>query len=90
MIGIDETDFRLVVGRSQIDYNPNKEEENLRRHKRSLQDALPILEKVILPINSKPFLTKGPFERNGKVRHKRIGVDKNSQIVFFVTTMRPD
>jgi uncharacterized DUF497 family protein len=79
-----------VIGRSKIDYDPNKEEENLRRHKRSLQDALPILEKVILPINSKPFLTKGLFERSGEVRHKRMGVDKNDQIVFFVATMRLD
>lgn len=89
-LGIKKTDFRLVIGSSQIDYDATKEDANLQTHRRSLKEALPILENVIFPINRKPFITHDGTERNGEIRHKHMGLDKECKIVFFVTTMRPD
>lgn len=87
---IEETDFRLVFGRSQIDYDASKEKANLKAHGRSLKEALPILENFIFPINKKPFITHEPTERNGEIRHQHMGLDNEGMVVFFVTTMRPD
>ncbi len=89
-LGIKETDFRLVIGRSQIDYDTSKEETNLKTHGRSLKESLPILQDGILPISSKPFISHEPTERNGEIRHQHMGLDNKGKIVFFVTTMRPD
>jgi uncharacterized DUF497 family protein len=87
---IKETDFRLVFGRSQIDYDVGKENTNLKIHGRSLKEALLILRNVILPTNIKPFITHEPTERDGEIRHQHMGLDQKGKIVFFVTTMRPD
>ena len=89
-LGIKKTDFRLVIGSSQIDYDTSKEDANLQTHRRSLKEALPILENAIFPINRKPFITHDSTERNGEIRHQHMGLDKECKIVFFVTTMRPN
>lgn len=89
-LGIKETDFRLVIGGSQIDYDASKEAANLKTHGRSLKEALPILENFILPVNRRPFITHDPTERSGEIRHQHMGLDQQGNIVFFVTTMRPD
>ena len=89
-LGIKETDFRLVIGRSQIAYDASKEDANLKRHGRSLKEALPILQNFILPINRKPFITHEPTELDGEIRHQHMGLDQEGKIVFFVTTMRPN
>jgi uncharacterized DUF497 family protein len=89
-LGIKKTDFRLVFGGSRIDYDATKEDANVQKHKRSLKEALPILVNAVFPINRKPFLTHDGIERNGEIRHKHMGLDKEGKIVFFVTTMRSD
>jgi hypothetical protein len=48
-LGISEHDFRLVFGRTKIDYDTNKEEANKNRHGYSLRRAVSLLERIIMP-----------------------------------------
>ncbi len=89
-LGIQRYDFRLVIGRTKIDYDPNKEDENREKHHYSLASAVHLLEKIILPIRPTPYLRRGPFVENNEIRHNHMGVDDNGKVVFMVTTMRPD
>jgi len=89
-LGICNYDIRLVFGRTRIDYDTTKEEENRKKHGYSLESAVDILEKVLWPISSIPLITYGPFRENDEVRHVHMGVDDGGEVVFFVTTMRPD
>ncbi|MGC9207918.1 hypothetical protein [Acidithiobacillus sp.] len=82
-------DFRVLIGRTCIDYDPNKEQIN-RKHKHySLESAAYLLQRLVLPIPSPLFMTKGPFEENGEIRHNHMTLDDNGNVLFFVTTMRP-
>ena len=89
-LGIKETDFRVVIGRTKIDYDLNKEDYNRKEHGYSLESAVDLLERWILPIASTQFITSDPIEKNGEIRHQHIGVDDSGNIVFIVTTMRED
>ena len=89
-LGIKDTDFRLVIGRSKIDYDPEKEEINRKKHGYSLESAVYLLERWLLPIESPPFITSDPIEKNGEIRHQHMGLDDEDNVVFMVTTMRPD
>jgi uncharacterized DUF497 family protein len=89
-LSIRNYDFRLIVGRTKVDYDRDKEDENRKKHGYSLESAVYLLERDILPINSKPFITSDPFKEGGEVRHIHMGVDDNGYVVFMATTMRPD
>jgi len=89
-LGIPDYEFRLIFGKSKIDYDVNKETINRQKHGYSLESAVHLLEKVLLPINSTPFLYSDAFRENGEVRHMHMGVDHEGHILFMVTTMRPD
>lgn len=89
-LGIKETDFRLVFGGSAVDYDHNKELTNRKKHGYSLESAVHILTRWLLPISSLPFITRGPLETNGEIRHEHMGVDDAGNVVFMVTTMRPN
>ena len=89
-LSIRNYDFRLVVGRTKVDYDRAKEDENRKKHGYSLESAVYLLERDILPINSKPFITSDPFKEGGEVRHMHMGGDDNGYVVFMATTMRPD
>jgi uncharacterized DUF497 family protein len=87
---IKQTDFRVVFGGTKIDFDLDKEDYNRKEHKYSLQSAVDLLERWILPITSTPFITSDPIERNGEIRHQHIGVDDSGNVVFIVTTMRTE
>jgi uncharacterized DUF497 family protein len=89
-LGIHATDFRLVFGRSKIDYDHQKEVLNRKKHGYSLESAVYILQNWLLPIRSHPFITSDPVVKGGEIRHQHIGVDEENNVVFIVTTMRPD
>jgi len=90
-LGIPNHEFRLVFGRTTIDYDANKEEENRKKHGYSLESAVYILKRVLFPPgNSLPYAVSDAFTENGEVRHMHMGVDDNGYVVFMVTTMRPD
>ncbi len=89
-LSIPDYEFRLIFGRTRINYDPNKETINLQKHGYSLGIAVQLLEKILLPINTKPFATNDAFKEGGEVRHMHMGIDDDGNVVFMVTTMRPD
>jgi uncharacterized DUF497 family protein len=89
-LSIQNYDFRLVIGRTKIDYDRDKEDENRKTHGYSLESAVYLLERAILPIDATPFITSDPFKESGEVRHIHMGVDDMGCVVFMVTTMRSD
>ena len=89
-LGIDKTDFRLVFGHSKIDYDHQKEETNRKKHGYSLESAVYLLERWLLPVQSAPFITSDPIKNGGEIRHQHMGVDDGDNVVFIVTIMRPD
>ena len=46
---IAEHEFRVVFGRTKIDFDPNKENANQRRHGYSLESAVSLLRRIIMP-----------------------------------------
>lgn len=85
-----KTDFRLIIGRTGIDYDRNKEEINRKRHGYSLESAVYIFERALLPIGAPIMFTSDPIERNGEIRHNHLAIDDQKNVVFIVTTMRPN
>lgn len=87
--GIPSWEFRLSLGRTRIDYDPDKEEANRRKHGYSLESAVEQLERILLPLGiPSPSMTSDAFMEEGEVRHMHIGVDDCGKVVLFVTTMR--
>ncbi len=84
-----ETDFRVIIGSTQIDFDPDKEEANRKKHKYSLLSAVHLLQRLILPMAQPPFITRDASASNGEVRHEHMTVDGEGNVVFCVTTMRP-
>lgn len=90
-LGIPEWEFRVVIGRTKIDYDPEKEHLNRSKHGYSLESAVEQLERMILPIGSPPpRITSDGFSEGGEVRHMHMGVDDLGKVILMVTTMRPD
>lgn len=87
-LDIPAHEFRLVFGRTKIDYDPNKDEEN---RKYALESAVWLLEKLVLPIGaSRPYAVSDSFVENNEVRHMHMCVDDGDNVVLLVTTMRDD
>ena len=90
-LDIPEWEFRLVFGRSKIDYDPNKESANRKNHGYSLESARQLFERMLLPTGSPPpYWTKDRSNEYGEIRHRHMGVDDSGKVIFVVTTMRPD
>ena len=89
-LGIKQTDFRLVIGTSSIDYDHNKEELNRKKRGYSLESPVYLLERWLLPVGGPPFITHDPVKVNDDIRHQHIGIDDEGKVVFMVTTMRPN
>lgn len=89
-LGIPEYEFRLIFGRTRIEYDENKDESNIKKHKYSLESAAHFLERLMLPVPQPPFITSDPFEENGEVRHMHLSIDDSGNVVLFVTTMRDE
>jgi len=85
----DDTDFRLIIGETGVEYDPEKEEINREKHSYSLESAVHIFEQAILPIGTPALFTSEPVEVNGEIRHKHLALDDHKNVVFIVTTMRP-
>ena len=88
--GIAAHQFRLILGRTRIEYDENKEFSNRKKHGYSLDSAVHYFEQLLLPIRSEPFLTSDPFIENDEVRHMHMGLDDRGDVVLFVTTMRDE
>lgn len=89
-LGIPQYEFRLIFGRTKIEFDENKEEINRKKHGYSLESAVHYFERLLLPLTPIPFMTSDSFIENGEIRHMHIGVDDCGDVVIFVTTMRDD
>ncbi|WP_084164377.1 BrnT family toxin [Rheinheimera texasensis] len=89
-LGIPEYEFRLVFGVTKIEYDKSKEDVNRTKHGYSLESAVYYFERLLLPLNRKPFMTSDSFVENGEIRHMHMGVDDSGYVVLFVTTMRDE
>ncbi|WP_082820129.1 BrnT family toxin [Desulfuromonas sp. DDH964] len=90
-LGIPEYEFRLIFGRTRIEYDQDKELVNRQNHGYSLESAVHYFENLLLPAGpSSPFMTSDAFLENDEVRHMHMGLDDSGKIVLFVTTMRDD
>jgi len=90
-LGLEEHDFRLIFGRTTIEFDPDKEEVNRAKHGYSLLSAVALMEQVLLPLSpSPPFATSDAFRENDEIRHMHLGVDDGGKVVLIVSTMRPD
>jgi uncharacterized DUF497 family protein len=90
-LGIQEHDFRVIIGRTKIEYDLAKEESNRKKHGYSLESAVQPLERILLsPFSNKPFLIHENFIEKGEVRHMTMWVGDANEVLFMVTTMRPN
>lgn len=90
-LGIPEYEFRVVIGTTSIDYDPAKEDENIRKHGYSLESAAHLLHRLVFPFGeSQPHRWTDGFLENGEVRHMHLSVDDGGKVVLMVTTMRPN
>jgi uncharacterized DUF497 family protein len=77
--------FRLRLGTTRIEFDPDKEESNRQKHKYSLSCAVDVFESALLLQTA--FVTSDPFMENDEVRHIHLA-DYRGRIVLIVTTMR--
>jgi uncharacterized DUF497 family protein len=90
-LGIPDYEFRVVFGRTKIDYDISKEELNRKKHGYSLESAVHLLRRIILPLGGEPpHIVSDAFIENGEVRHNHLTLDDSGEVVLMVTTMRPD
>lgn len=80
-------DFRLVIGSTQVDYDRDKEVHNRTKHGYSLESAVHLFTRLLLPIPQPQFITRDASTVEER-RHEHMTVDDQGKIVFLVTTMR--
>lgn len=87
----EDSDFRVIIGRTGVVYDPDKEDTNSKKHGYSLLSAVRFLERLSLPFG-KPaaFFTSEIYERNGEIRNNHLTLDDEKILVLMVTAMRPD
>lgn len=90
LLGIPDWEFRVVFGKTKVEYDPHKEQINRKKHGYSLESGVQQLERMIFRIGRPPpCMTSPSFVENGEVRHQHMGVDDSGKVVLMVTTMRP-
>ena len=87
-LGVPEYEFRLVFGGTRIEYDPAKEKGNRKKHGYSLESAVYLMERLLLPIGGVIFATSPPMRVKGEVRHGHMTVDEHGKVLYIVTTMR--
>lgn len=89
-LGVADWEFRVVFGRTRVDYDIDKEYVNREKHRYSLESAVSLMESIILPMGGPPRITSDGFLEAGEVRHMHMTVDDCGKVVLMVTTMRPE
>ena len=84
---IPEWEFRIVIGRTKIEYDFDKNDENRGTHKLDLESATYLLSKWIT--SPKQIITSDGFRENDEIRHMHLVQDDDKRILMIVTTMRP-
>lgn len=75
--------FRLILGRTRIEYDENKELSNRKKHEYSLESAVHYFEQQLLPIDTRPFITNDSFIENGEVRNMHMSLDEGGNVILF-------
>jgi len=77
-LGIKETDFRLVIGSTKVEFDPAKNESNILKHGYSFDEAIDIFNKIIFPFATPPppFIVKDSIEKGSELRSNMLTVDK--------------
>ncbi|MGB8337949.1 MAG: BrnT family toxin [Burkholderiales bacterium] len=88
-LGIEEHDFRVIFGRTKIEYDPDKEDSNRIKHGYSLASAIQPLERILF-FSARPYLLHDSYIEKNEVRHKLMWPGDACEVLFMVTTMRPD
>lgn len=91
-MGIADEDFRVVIGRTGIEYDNDKDDYNRREHKYALESAVDLLTRWVqpVPVSTSPMMheeVRGP-EPDYEIRHKLTGFDDEKNVVVMVVTMR--
>ena len=90
-LGIPEHEFRVVFGKTRIDFDPDKDESNRLKHGYLLDSAIYLLEQLVHPAGAKkPYLVSDSFLEGDEVRHMHMSTDDSGKVVLMVTTMRSD
>lgn len=89
-LGIAPHDFRLIFGRTRIDYDPRKDEANRKKHGYSLESAVYLFEACFAVFSRRRIFTSDSFVENGEVRHQHLVEDEDGAVLMVVTTMRHD
>jgi uncharacterized DUF497 family protein len=89
--GVDRDTFRVTLGTTSIEYDSEKEMVNRRKHGYSLESARVFLEELALFFIPSKRKKATFYEQrvDGEVRHIHFSIDDESNVVRFVTTMRP-
>jgi uncharacterized DUF497 family protein len=85
-LGIPEGEFRIVPGRTKIEYDPGKNDKNRSTHKFDLESATHLLSKWV----TSPYqiITSEGYPENDEVRHMHLVQDDDKRILMIVTTKR--
>lgn len=68
---IDDREFRLIIGRTQIDYDPDKEAVNRRKHGYSLSCTQDVFSDIL--IHHIPWVFRhSPTDAHGELRHQHL------------------
>jgi uncharacterized DUF497 family protein len=90
-LGIPDHEFRVIFGKTEIEFDRAKEEGNRMKHGYSLESAVDLLEQLLHPAGSKrPYIVSDAFSEGDEVRHMHMSLDDAGKVVLMVTTMRPD
>jgi len=90
-LGIPDYEFRVIFGGTTLDYDWDKEEVNRKEHGYSLLSGVYLLERLLVPVGSSPpHAVSDAFVENDEIRHMHLGIGDASEVVFMVTTMRPN
>jgi uncharacterized DUF497 family protein len=81
-------DFRLIIGSTKVDYDTTKEEVNRKKHGCSLESAVHFFERLLF-FHPAPFLYR-EASTSSERRHEHMTIDDSGNVVFLITTMRPD
>lgn len=80
-------EFRVIFGRTKIEYDEKKDEINRKEKKYALESAVDLLTGLAMPGAYRPYINRDASTVE-ECRHEHMTIDDSHKVVFFVTTMR--
>ena len=81
---MEENEIRFVVGRTSVDFDPDKDDINRKKHGYALDCAIDIIENALFFYRG--MLYRGPYERNGEQRFDMM-TEYQGRVVHVSATM---